>query len=317
MEQEIVNKVLEFMYKDRIAKSYENREDSIDFPIHIDLSPNMKVIIDFNNAYFYRYENTLVENAAIYALEKEIVPFLKYFKDNVKDLKKAIQDDQLFRLKVCEYGIKNLLSRLNNRLEYSDEKNHYIKNKYNDFFNKIKLNYISYFNLCNYYRKLLSDFLKLNKTVIHDEESFLEDFLYTNHLDKLFMVSTDFFINEKNIKKYKNILKRIILGDNYINTELELFEEELFNNSQEENEYIDDLYKVIYFLENCIDKNIFELPKDYDLRFMFYTNYLVYNTYADDKKDDIKAIESNQEKKLKLKKINPLYKCDLLDLEID
>ena len=83
MEQEIFKIIMGMIYDDKLEDMYENRSHDIIFPLNIKLDPNFKVLSDFNQRYFEKYEVILVNNALIYALRKNDKEYLTFFKENI------------------------------------------------------------------------------------------------------------------------------------------------------------------------------------------------------------------------------------------
>ena len=322
MENEILNIIVNLMKEDKIQHAIETRQNTIDYPIVIDNIPNIKVINDFNENYFKNYENTLIENATIYALENNKNDFLSIIKKHSNNLKRFIASDTLFKLKITEYAIKNITTKLdktNNYIRFKSEDNNITINNNKDFFNKIKENYTNVYTITSYIRKLFFDFIERNRIFIPDDEAFLDELLFTNKLDRFFIFENQ-LLNDNNIKEYKNAFIRLILGDNYVSTELDLdnydFDDYANNKNHSSNDFIEDIYldqtKLINdYLKFCIEKNIYRLPNNEKLRFEMYFRFLNFNRSGYYRLFDIKTIAEDKDKRLILKKINPLYKFDL------
>ena len=69
MENEILNIITRMAYSDKIIEAREKRLDDTPFPLKIELPPNVRVITDFNDEYYLKYENTLIIHAIVYALK--------------------------------------------------------------------------------------------------------------------------------------------------------------------------------------------------------------------------------------------------------
>ena len=132
MENEILSIIIRIIYSDKIKKAYENRAHSIDFPINLEIVPNVKVICDFNEEYFNKYEQCLVINSLIYALE------------NINKLKNTLENDMLLRIKLTEFAIKNIVNKLDtskNKLFFDSKLNEITIMKYKEFYKKQRKNY--------------------------------------------------------------------------------------------------------------------------------------------------------------------------------
>lgn len=335
MENEILSIIIRIIYSDKIKKAYENREHSIDFPINLEIVPNVKVICDFNEEYFNKYEQCLVINSLIYALENNEENYLKFFLENINKLKNTLENDMLFRIKLTEFAIKNIVNKLDtskNKLFFDSKLNEITIMKYKEFFEKINLIYTKIIPITRLYYNYLINFLSnFNDNEI---EHYLDLFLTSNKYDKEFIKSTDGFIKENEIKTYKNFIVREIFSDNYLQLETYFFEKELDKHINEldkqytlyeedefdddydnEDDYYDKVDKIILkYIYHCIEHNTICLPKDDYLRRYMLVKFLVYNS-SFDKNYEIETLESNEEKILNLKKINPYYKLDLIDFD--
>ena len=69
MEKEILSIITNMLYNDKIEELYSNRSIHIEFPPKLSITPNFKVLSDFCDDYFTKYEKILLENALIYALD--------------------------------------------------------------------------------------------------------------------------------------------------------------------------------------------------------------------------------------------------------
>ena len=322
MENTIVTIIKELINKDLIDNAYDNRLDTIQFNCDKKLNANMKVIIDFNNTYFKNFEYTLLINSIIYALEIKDNTFLDFILKNINNIKIIIKQNEIFRIKISEYAIKNIINNLDENMVFKNELNTNIINKNKKLFNSIRKKYIIYKGVGNIYRDLILNLIYKYPDIVKDDMLFLEEFLFTNKFDVFFIIHNKEFINQNNIKEYKKILIRLILGDNYINSEVELFEDDLdeylsdlddeFKYNEDDEESLEISLDIIEYLNECIKNNNFILPKDNDLRFNMYRKFLIYNSGDFDKSYDYDTINSDNEKKLKLSKINPLSKIDFI-----
>ena len=322
MENEILNIYIKYLYGDKINKLYNTYAREIEFPLNLKINTNAKTIMDFNDEYFKKFELTLLNNSILYALENNEDIFLGFIKDNFDNLKKVIDGDLLFRIKITEFAIKNISSKLDNNLNFNKHLNNNTLGSYKELFNKISNIYTSYDSITNLYKKLLYDFIKNNIDDIPDSELFLDDFLNSNKYDKQFMFSSNGIINETNILFYKSVLVKMILGDNYILSEVYLYENDIdeylseFDDDYDEEDdeyYVDTCKDILDYLDICLDNNKFGLPMNEDLRYEMYSRFFEFNDDFFDKSLDIDTVESNKEMKLKLKRINPLYIFDKYD----
>ena len=324
MENTIITILKELINKDKIDTAYNDKASTIDFNNIDKLEPNMKVIIDFNDVYFNNFEYTLLFNSIVYALEVNDQIFLNYFKNNISNIKNTIKNNSLFKIKITEYAIKNINNKIDNNMNYINDLNNETINNNSKIFDTIKKQYFSFKGIGDIYRSLIIDLIYKYPNIIKDDILFFEQFLFSKKYDSFFIVNNKDFINENNISQYKIILTRLILADNYINTEVELIENDFddflndidddYENIEEE-ELIEEDTEINNYLNECIKHNYYYLPKDNDLRFNMYRKFLIYNSGDYDKSYDYDTINSDNEKRLKLIKINPLSKIDLLNIK--
>ena len=90
MENEILRILLRMIYNDKLLETYENRDESIEFPNTIKLEANVKNIVDFNLNFFDKYKVTLIKNAVIYAIENKIDEYLKFVKNHIDTLNEVL-----------------------------------------------------------------------------------------------------------------------------------------------------------------------------------------------------------------------------------
>ena len=334
MENDILNIILNMIYIDKYIEAYENRANTIDYPINIILKPNIKVLSDFNDEYFESFSYTLIYNSLIYAIENNMVDYTNHIVALIKShkLKDELDKDIILRVKTTELAIKNISNKLkivkDNKLTFNSKLNEATVKKHKNIFNELNIIFSQVYFITNYYLKLLFDFLvSYNKSPV---EKYLDTFLSTDSLDEIFIKFTNGLISKQQLLQYKGFITRQILSDNYIQLETLLLEneldkylDELDNNSDEadledideeyEDYYIYDIDELILgYLYKCLETNRFILPSDKKIRYTMLVNFLEYNS-TNDKKYDIETIEGNKEKKLNLKKINPLYKFEQLN----
>ena len=319
MEDTIINIIKELINKDIIDNAYEKRLETIEFKDDKNLKASIKVIIDFNDVYFKNFEYTLLHNSLVYAIENNDKDFLNYVIKNINIIKDIINTNSLFKTKISEYAIKNIYNKMDDNMKFKEELNENTINQHKNLFINIEKKYVKFKGIGNLYRDLILDLVFKYPDIIKDDVSFLEEFLFTKKFDVFFIIHNRNYINKDNIDEYKIILTRLILGDNYLSTELELIEDELdeyLNDLDDEYDYDDETIElssnINKYLNECIKNNNFVLPSDNNLRFNMYRKFLIYNSGDYDKSFDYDTINSDNEKKLKLTKINPLSKIDLI-----
>ena len=337
MENEILSIYTKIIRKNKFDEIYNSNAETIDFPFNIELKINVRAIMDFNEIYFKNYENTLIINAVVYVLEKNDKDFLYFFNQHKDNLRDEIYNNILFRTKITELALKNIISKskiYKNKNIFDERLNLNTINNNKEIFEKINSIYTKYYSITNLYRKFLYDFIDNNSEYIPDTKIFLDEFLLTKKYDSAFIFSTSGIINEENINIYKTILSKMILGDNYIVAEVNLFEndfDDYFENLKDkydinynpkydiydeyEEEYINMSNYILEYMNTCLNKNIFILPYDMNLRHEMYFRFFTFYVDSFDKEYDIDTIENNNEMKLNLKRINPLYKFDLMNFE--
>lgn len=339
MEKEILDIIIRLCYRDRLKELYEKRENNIEFPIKLSLPANFKVVSDFCDDYFFKYEKILLENALIYALYIKEKNYLTFIKEHIFELRKTIDNDLPFRLKTADLGIKNITNKNIANINI-DEK---IKRENSELFNIIEKTYTDIKCVTLLYRNIIMNFL--DTTYNEDREILLDTFLLTDEVNKYF-IELNQDVNEKDLKYLKQTLVRLILFDNYLHIEKTLEDINNYNESYDndylknilniekddhsedidyeiddenedemdiETDYENSCKEILNHINLCIKRNKFNLPTNTDLRFNMYSKFLSYNLYLDDRKYDYNKIESDKVKALKLSKINPLYKLELLN----
>lgn len=328
MEQEIIKIIEHLIYNDILNELYNKKSLQIDFPIKMKLEPNFKVLSDFNDDYFIKYCNILIENATIYAVENNEKEYLTYLKDNLKNLKKTIDNEFMFRIKISEFGIKNII----NKNLHNHNVDEIIKNKYKNLFESINNSFLTINPSITVYRKILESFLKYTD----DKEEILDIFLNTNRINKQVIKLSNNILNINNINIFKNIVIRIILSDVYIHLVSNRIEskiddnindlykkyhddaEDIIENSEDEVEEQNKLIEenILDHIYYCTNNNKYSLPNDTITRMHILSKFLMYDIYKDKnaREYEISTIESEEDKQYILKKINPLYRLDILDM---
>lgn len=337
MEQEIIKIIERLIYSDILNDLYNKKSTKIDFPIKMKLEPNFKVLADFNDEYFIKYQNILIENATIYALNNHENEYLYYLKENLNNFRKAIDNEFMFRIKISEYAIKNIINKYFHNHNVDDE----IKNKYKHLFESIHNSFITITPSINVYRNIIETFLKYTE----DKEEILDVFLNSNRINEQVIKLSNNVLNSTNVNTFKKIAIRIILSDVYIHLVSQKIKTELDDNindlyyqyhDEEENIYyksdenIDEYNEeeideynnqiednILEHISNCVNNDEYFLPTDFHIRMNILSKFIMYNMYNDKnaREYDIETIESEKDKKYILKKINPLYRFDLVDIE--
>lgn len=327
MEKEIIKIINNLIYKDKINELYNKREENISLPLN-EGKINFKVISDFNEEYFKKYEQTLIENALIYALKNKETNkyYIDFINNNIDELSSKINEDIMIKTKTTElayYNIKNISNEIDSE----------IKNKNKDLFNKINLTYINLNSLTILYRNIIMNFIDIGDDL--NKNKLLDVVLYTNNYDNYIINTSKGVLNKKNINYFKQILIRLILSDNYLFLEsLQMEEEfdehlkeieieyniidpddELYENNTSESE---DIFKeinseILNYIKNNIIINTYTLPRDEELRYQIYSNFITYNEFVFEREYDFETIKNNDDKILNLKKINPFYKLDFIN----
>ena len=89
--------------------------------------------------------------------------------------------------------------------------------------------------------------------------------------------------------------------------------EDLNDEELDDIEYIKESEEIINHIKSCLEDNYYTLPIEDTTRLNMLENFINYNYQSFSKEYEILNIESDEEKKLNLRKINPLYRLDLLD----
>ena len=325
MENEILDIIKKMIYKDLENEAYENRYKTVDFPTTVNLTPNFKVITDFNDLYFKKYKQILVTNSVVYALENNKSSYIDFIENHISNLEKALNDLNLFKAKTTEFAILNLVSKskkIGNTLLFNINSNKNTIDNNKILFDTINKNFISFTSFTNFYKERLFNYL--NQFDKYDRDIILDAFLTTNVKDKEFIEFSNNSIQIDKINTYKYFIIRNILSDNYLNVATAKLEDELdnylqsFNKKNEELEdgieedYESNISEQIYdYIENCINNNSYILPTDDTLKYNMYVNFLTYNE-LNSKEYEIETIENSFNELKKLKLINPLYKFDLI-----
>ena len=334
MEEEILKIINQMLYQDKIDELYNKKEEIIIYPIKVN-KINFKVLSDFNEQYFNKFEQLIIENAILYALKNKdkFNYYLDFIENNINNLSEELNENVIIKIKTTElafYNIQNKEDKIDNEL----------KEKYSDLFNKINLLYINLNPITTVYRNIIMDFIDVGDDM--NKERLLDTIFYTSNYDNYLISVSKGVLNSNNIELYKYILIRLILSDNYLYIESLLKEDEYDEHLKElkieyqintdfndyQNEYedesnnIENVYKeinleILNFIKNNIFLNKFSLPKDDEIRYQIYMNFITYNEYTFEREYDFDTIKNDDEKVLNLKKINPLYKIDLIKKEND
>ena len=65
----------------------------------------------FNESYFDKYKETLLENALVYAIETKNKRYLNFIKENLSKIKEMTSSEFSFKLKTTELAFKNISSK--------------------------------------------------------------------------------------------------------------------------------------------------------------------------------------------------------------
>ena len=340
MENEILDIIKKMIYEDLENEAYENRYKTVDFPTTVNLTPNFKVITDFNDLYFKKYKQILVTNSVVYALENNKSSYIDFIENHISNLDKALNDINLFKAKTTEFAILNLVSKskkIGNTLLFNINSNKNTIDNNKILFDTINKNFISFTSFTNFYRNILFDFLSQFDKL--DRDMILDEFLTSNSLDEEFIKFSKKNILKNRINTYKYFIIRNILSDNYLIVTTTKIESEFdkyidninknVNKNEIEDEYDNELdyesekefddedmfdfidEKIHDYLEKCIENNMYLLPTENSLRLNMLVNFLIYNE-SNSKEYDIETVEGSLNDLKKLKLINPLYKLDLI-----
>lgn len=87
MENEIIKIILQLSYDNELKKLINSDKTTFSFPLKLNLTPTIKVLNLFNESYFDKYKETLLENALVYAIETKNKGYLMIFKNLLQKLK--------------------------------------------------------------------------------------------------------------------------------------------------------------------------------------------------------------------------------------
>lgn len=329
MENEILNIITKMAYSDQIIEAREKRLDDTPFPLKIELPPNVRVITDFNDEYYLKYENTLIINAIVYALKNNEEEYLKFVYNHINDLRNVLNNELNARIHTTKYAITNIaksLKQINGKLTFNNEINLEAIKDNKNIFDKINKLFTETQIITNLYRKVLFEFLEAYDR--DDMPYYLSIFLTTNRMDSLFLNNND-YIDKEELQSFKYIIIRMILQDNYITIKTELheneisdyidslnnksFEEELEEDEEAEIDYYNNLKETLYHIENCLQTGNFCLPQSQEMIENMLNTFIEFN-YVKCKEYEKDLIDKDKQMRLELSKINPLYKFDINSL---
>ena len=175
MEKEILDIILNMMYKDKLKEMEKNRETVIDFPVKLDFNPNFKVLLDFNNIYYLKYRQVLVENAVIFAIDKGEKEYINYVNENLSNLN-TDNVELMFKIKTIDLAFKNIATKYFENIN-NDSK---IKKENSSLFNSITKEFteIDYINLIC--RNIIITLIENED----EKEEILERLLNSNNYDE-------------------------------------------------------------------------------------------------------------------------------------
>lgn len=329
MENEILNIITRMAYSDKIIEAREKRLDDTPFPLKIELPPNIKVITDFNDEYYLKYENTLIINAIVYALKNNKEEYLKFVYNHINDLRIVLNNELNARIHTTKYAITNIvksLKQINGKLSFNNEINLETIKDNKNIFDKIDILFTETQFITNLYRKVLFEFLEAYD---RDEMSYyLSIFLTTNRMDSMFLNNND-YIGKEELQSFKYIITRMVLQDNYITIKTELheneisdyidslnnksFEEELNKDEEAEINYYNNLKETLHHIEDCLETKNFCLPQNQEMIENMLNTFIEFN-YIKCKEYEKDLIDKDKQMRLELSKINPLYKFDINSL---
>jgi len=164
---------------------------------------------------------------------------------------------------------------------------------------------------------------KIRKTIINflnnydnsDYEIILDMILTTDKLDDK-LIQYDNFFNKNNINRYKNLLYKIILSDNYLylkSTKKDILIQYEIENNSDYNEF-DEENELMQYIDqeiiNILEENDLYKMNDYEIRLILYSNFIIYNILLSEQKEDYENIKDDENGVKTLKKINPIYFLD-------
>ena len=282
---------------------------------------------EFDTKYYSVYKETLILNSIIFALKHNNNFYINYIKDNIS----SIDDNTFLKQTTILYAIKNILDNskiINNKIVFDNTSNNKYIKRNKESIDKLKLDSMKIYTINKLYREELLKFLSTRKN--QDIAEFLDKFLNTTELDTRFLSYTK-VIKDKDLLSFKYYIIRLILSDNYLFIESDFMEqdtisyidelkekynidmEDLNDEELDDIEYIKESEEIINHIKSCLEDNYYTLPIEDTTRLNMLENFINYNYQSFSKEYEILNIESDEEKKLNLRKINPLYRLDLLD----
>ena len=326
MEKEIINIILSKLYYTEISKLYKEHSTKYEFPINLNVDNiPFNIVYDFNTEYFEQYCTILLENAFLYGIKNKKNKFIQHFLNNLDNLKNELESETMFKIKVSEYGIKNIFNN-----HYKNTKDDKLRIKYNKTITKIKNYNINITSITNIYRNLIIEFIENH----NNDERIIDYIIYTKKYDYELLENNN-YINKENISNFKIMLIRLILTDAFLYLENKKITDdddldiEIITDLESENEYESEEYdeynsdkekeneinmNILNHIYLCIKNNNFTLPKDLETR---YNLYAIFNAYNSDdlnyKKLYFDNISGDKNKVLLLKKINPCYNLDFIN----
>lgn len=282
---------------------------------------------EFDTKYYSIYKETLILNSIMFALKYNNNFYINYIKDNIS----SIDDNTFLKQTTILYAIKNILDNskiINNKIVFDNTSNNKYIKRNKELIDKLKLDSMKIYTINKLYREELLKFLSTRKN--QDIAEFLDKFLNTTELDTRFLSYTK-VIKDKDLLSFKYYIIRLILSDNYLFIESDFMEqdtisyidelkekynidmEDLNDEELDDIEYIKESEEIINHIKSCLEDNYYTLPIEDTTRLNMLENFINYNYQSFSKEYEILNIESDEEKKLNLRKINPLYRLDLLD----
>lgn len=282
---------------------------------------------EFDTKYYSVYKETLILNSIIFALKHNNNFYINYIKDNIS----SIDDNTFLKQTTILYAIKNILDNskiINNKIVFDNTSNNKYIKRNKELIDKLKLDSMKIYTINKLYREELLKFLSTRKN--QDIAEFLDKFLNTTELNTRFLSYTK-VIKDKDLLSFKYYIIRLILSDNYLFIESDFMEqdtisyidelkekydidmEDLNDEELDDIEYIKESEEIINHIKSCLEDNYYTLPIEDTTRLNMLENFINYNYQSFSKEYEILNIESDEEKKLNLRKINPLYRLDLLD----
>jgi len=350
MENEIVSIIINMIYSDTVNDLYRKKSTEFSFPLDIDeKNIPFNVIYDFTITYFSSFKNILIKNGFINAIRNKDKVFIDHFIMNLNDLDNTFDGDIIFQIKLVEYALKHLINKFYDK-SIDDSQ---IINEHASILNRFDVQNINYSSATCYYRNIIMEFLSYHSDI--KLEVLLEKFLTSSKYDLEVINISNNFINKDNIVNFKKILIRLIFTDNYIFLENDLmdeidetevvvsesnndYEDEEYEDKYVDEEYNDDyeddddydyeeesdddlIYKIetniLKHIRNCINTNNYILPTSYETRLNLCSIFISYNSYEMNRKLDIEVLSKDKEKIKVLKKLNPLYKLDLINSDLN